>query len=530
MTGHRESLRYRFDLLASGLLLVLTLAGCVALRVVQQAEGLTLDAIARASVLQLLLMFGGLLGLLCLALLVRRMVTTPLRHMIEQTSAMAKSGRLVRLPVAGANELRAFAESFNDLVQQVEEQKRRMREHVVELQEVSTELDRLASLKDDFLMTISHQFRTPLTALVEGLELMQDGAMGPMNDEQRSLVHVMDENVSRLDHLIEEALDLSLIKSGRRLLDRKPWDVRPMLQGCVQEWQAAAESRTITLACEALPRVYMDGEAIREVIGHLLRNALRHAPPKSEITVRAQAKDDAVEISVRDRGPGMAQEHLAKLFEPFVHVQTPDAPGSQGSGLGLAICRQVIDRHRGRIEADSALGQGMTVTFALPIATPNFLLEETFRCAREDAEYETGHVGLLLVTPLSSVTAPIIEEALRRAELALRRNTHRGDRFVRVDERTLVILAVADQAGLAAMAGRLRGVVQRTEPDVALATALYPLDGDTAEQLVACARRRASEPQPQEPHATMGYPGVPGTPRGPDRAARPSETGTRGAA
>lgn len=495
-----DALRYRFDVLVGGLLLVMTLGACLALRVVQGAEGLSLEAIGRASLLQLVLVFAGLLALLGLALLVRSLVTTPLHRMTSRIDAMRQGGRLVKLPVLGANELQAFAERFNQLVEHIEEQKRRMREHVVELQVTNTELSRLANLKDDFLATISHQFRTPLTTVVEGLELMHDGAMGALPEDVQQLVTVLDENVHRLNHLIEEALDLSLIKSGNRLLDRKPADMGELLRRCHALWQATADPRSIRLVCPTLPSVYMDAEAVREVMDHLLRNALRHAPLKSEVVVEARVRDGImVDVSVRDHGPGMPPEQLAKLFEPFVHVQTPDAPGSEGSGLGLAICRQVIERHRGRIRAESTPGQGMAVSFEMPIASAQFLLEEAFRCAQEDAQYEQGQFGLLAVTPADAAASP---EFVRRAEVELRRNTHRGDRFVWFDERTLVILAVTDQPGLRAMVARLQAVVHRSGLPIALAGALFPLDGDTPERLLRVARQ-SGRPSQEPHHATM---------------------------
>ncbi len=486
MSRRGDALRYRFDALVGGLWLVMMLGACLALRVVQGVEGLSAEAIGRASVLQLILVFVGLLALLGLALLIRGLVTTPLQRMTGQIDAMQQTGRLVKLPIQGANELQLFAEHFNDLVQHIEEQKRRIREHVVELQTANTELSHLANLKDDFLSTISHQFRTPLTAVGEGLDLMRDGTMGPLTDDVQRLVTMVDENVQRLDHLIQEALDLSLIKSGHRLLDRKPGELGELLRRCQALWQATADSRSIRLLCPDLPPVYMDAEAVREVMDHLLRNALRHAPPKSEVAVEVRAGKHAVEILVRDRGPGIPTDQLQKLFQPFVHVQTPDAPGSEGSGLGLAICRQVIERHRGRIRAESAPGAGMTVTFELPIASAHFLLEEAFRSAQEDAQYEHGQFGLLVVSPVNSAASP---EVMRQAEIELRRNTHRGDRFVWFDERTLVILAVTDRPGLIAMANRLKAVVDRAGLSVALRWAVYPAEGKTPEELMGAATR-----------------------------------------
>jgi anti-sigma regulatory factor (Ser/Thr protein kinase) len=300
----------------------------------------------------------------------------------------------------------------------------------------------------------------------------------------------MGENATKLRQLVDQALDLSMLNSDRRPLKREPGDLVALLRETQASWQAVAQSRTIRLACGELPPVYMDVGAIHDVMDHLLRNALRHTPERSEVLVEVATQDGMAEVSVRDQGPGLSEEQLARLFQPFVHLQTPDAPGSQGSGLGLAFCRQLIERHRGTIRAESSERLGTRVIFTLPIASVRFLLEEAFRCAQEEAAREHSQFGLLLVTPARSGegTQPI-EAVVRRAEQILRRNTHRGDRFVRVDSSAFAIVAVTDGPGLQAMAMRLRHVLDQAQLSVTIGRACFPADGGTVDRLVEVARR-----------------------------------------
>ncbi len=486
------------------------------------AESRLLAAVVRASQLQLGWMCLGILLFLLSVLLYRRFVTLPLHRMVDGIDAMQRTGRLVKLPVLHRDELGVVAEGFNRLAEQVEEQKQRLREHIVELQRVNAEFERLANIKDEFLQSVNHQLRTPLTALVEGLELLRDGAMGTLTIDQLGLTRMLQENAQRLERLIDEALDLTLLKSGRRPLDRKSDDLAAVLRQVQQRWGAAVDGKTVRLSCGELPPVFMDALAVREVMDHLLRNALRHAPKSSAVTVQARAIDPAsqspdvppgvrdvaphrgaldgpprvgevglhgmVEVTVRDHGPGMSREQLAQLFQPFVHIQTPHAPGSEGSGLGLALCRQLVERHRGSIRADSVEGQGLTVTFTLPPASPQFVFEDACRCAQEDAECEHGRFGLLLVAPMSPPVGP---ETLSRAEAVLRQNAHRGDRFVWLEAQALVIVAVTDAPGLEAMARRLRGVMDQAGlTAVGLSWALFPSDGDRPGALLSSARQR----------------------------------------
>ena len=468
-----------------------------------QARQLLVTAIARSDQHVRLLWCGIVLLGLGMGLY-WRLVRRPLRRLVAAIEAMERTGRLVKLPTMPQTEVGVVAEGFNQLTGQLEEQKWRLREHVVELQRLNAELTHLAGLKDDFLAVVNHQLRTPLTAVIEGLELVGDGTLGSLTPEQQTVLSVMDENAGRLAALIEDVLDLSLLKSGRRPLERAPADLVAALRRTQVTWQHEAGTRMVRLVCEEFPHVYMDGKAIQEVLDHLLRNAIRHAPERTEILIHAGVRDGRlVEVSVHDQGPGMTQEELSRLFQPFVHIQSPEAPGSRGSGLGLAFCRQVLERHRGTIRADAHPGAGMTIAFTLPIATPQMLFEEAFLSAKEDAEFEAGQFGVLLVCANGHAPSWIAREQLDQVEAALRRQTHRGDRFVRLDEATLAILAVADQVGLEAMAHRLRGVLTRAQLAVLLGLAVFPYDGDHPDQLLRVARQRLADLQEPARHATI---------------------------
>jgi len=457
--------------------------------VVAQTESRSIDAIIRITQWHMVILLGAL-GLFVLwTVLMRRLVTSPLHRMADGIETMQTTGRLVKLPARHANELGVVADGFNQLGAQIEQQKQRLREHIVELQRVNAELDQLANVKDDFLQTVNHQLRTPMTAVLEGLALMRDGTLGALTADQQTFVQTMSENASRLYALIEQLLDLSLLKSGRRLLTRRPEDLLGVLRQTADSWQSTVGTRqTIRLAGEApLPEVYMDREAVQEVLDQLLRNALRHAPEQSTVLISAEHHDGSVEVSVRDEGPGMSAEQLEQLFQPFVHIQTPDAPGSQGSGLGLAFCRQIIERHRGRVRADSEQGAGMTVAFSLPVASPAFLFTDACRSAQDEAQREHGQFGIVVATPPATDRA---DATMQQAELSLRKHTHRGDQFVRLDAQTLVIVAVTDQMGLAAMVRRLRQVLDGAQLPIQLGSAVWPVDSDTPERLLELARRR----------------------------------------
>ncbi len=408
----------------------------------------------------------------------RRLVTTPLHRMADMIEEMLRTGRLIKLPVGARNELGIVSEGFNRLTVQAEEQKRRLREHIVELQRVNMELDQLAHVKDDFLMTINHQLRTPLTSVVEGIELVREEVGDSLSAGQREIMVTMDDNARRLAQLVDSMLDLQMLQSGRRPLSRRAASVQPVLQRVLATWQPVAEQRIIRLTAGALPEVYADPGAVGEVLDHLLRNALRHGPKGSVVDIQAQVSGEEVTVTVRDYGPGLTPEQLDKLFQPFVHVHTPDAPGRDGSGLGLAFCRQIVERHRGRIAAEVPPDGGLAVRFTLPVATPGFLFREACEQAQETAEQ--GHFGVLLV----DTSGPAGE----RVHQHLRANTHHGDAFVALEDGCLAIVAATDAAGFEAMQRRLRQVLEQAEVSCAMGAAHSARAGAAPEALRAAAQ------------------------------------------
>lgn len=458
---------------------------------VAQVESRSLDVVVQASQMQLAFIVWGMILFTIGIAVVHRLVTTPLHRMADGIAAMQRTGRLVKLPVPARNELGIVADGFNQLADQVEAQKVRLREHIVELQRMNVELDRLATLKDDFLETINHQLRTPLAAIMEGVELLRDAAGGPLTMEQQALVETLRENAKRLDQLVEDVLDLSLLKSGRRQLRRRPADLAALIRRTAEAWRAAAKSRQLTVTCGALPPVYLDEPAIQEVLDHLLRNAIRHAPEQTVIGLEATIQNALVQVSIQDQGPGLSPKQIAQLFQPFVHLHTPEAPGSQGNGLGLAYCRQIIERHRGTIHADSAAEGGLRIRFTLPVASPAFLFDEACRLAQEEAQREDGQYGLLLVSAPGAGSPVEASAWVHEAEAMLSRHTHRGDQFVWLDDVTLVIIAITDREGASAMSHRLRQVIQDARLRVTLTEACYPVDGEEPGDVLAAAKRRS---------------------------------------
>jgi NtrC-family two-component system sensor histidine kinase KinB len=236
---------------------------------------------------------------------------------------------------------------------------------VLLLQDISKfrELDRL---RTEFVMTASHELKTPLTSLVMAVRLLGETTLTP---RQHELVTMADEETQRLKDTVYELLDLSRIESGRIEMHPQPIDLTALLDRAEQSVQQPASSRAIKFerALEpGLPELLVDADKILLVLANLLSNAVRYSPEGGRIRFEARRLRDRVFVSVVDQGPGVPPEAQSRVFEPFFRVGGPEQQG--GTGLGLAIAREIVRAHRGAIWVESEPGQGSRFTFSLPAA------------------------------------------------------------------------------------------------------------------------------------------------------------------
>lgn len=174
----------------------------------------------------------------------------------------------------------------------------------------------------------------------------------------------------RLGRLVDQLLELSRFESGDVPLHPERVPVGPLISRVLSEIEVARADRAVTLEEQVpgdLPPLYADPERVHQVLFNLLDNALRFTPPGGRVTVTASARDGSVDIAVADTGPGIAPEHLPRLFERFYRIDTARSRDEGGTGIGLAIARSVVEAHGGRIWAESEPGKGAVFTFELPI-------------------------------------------------------------------------------------------------------------------------------------------------------------------
>lgn len=240
---------------------------------------------------------------------------------------------------------------------------------VLLLQDV-THLKQLDRLKSRFVMTASHELRTPLTSMVMSLDLLVEGALEKLSDEERELVLAAKEEAVRLKALVNNLLDLSKIESGRMEFQAETVSVGTLAEKAVSVVKAQADEKRIELMNGIggeLPEVRVDENKTLWVLTNLLGNAVRYTQEGGHVHLRAEKAGDFVHVTVQDDGPGIPREYQSRIFEKFVQVDRGGAPG--GSGLGLAISKEVVKAQGGTIWVESTEGEGSTFTFTLPVAT-----------------------------------------------------------------------------------------------------------------------------------------------------------------
>jgi two-component system phosphate regulon sensor histidine kinase PhoR len=231
-----------------------------------------------------------------------------------------------------------------------------------------TRMRRLEMVRRDFVSNVSHELRTPLASLKALTETLMEGALEDPPAARRFLTR-MEGEIDNLTQMVQELLELSRIESGKVPLERRSITPLELLTPAVERMQLQAERAglTISLECqEDLPPVSADPTRIEQVLVNLLHNAIKFTPPGGKITVSGYHEATSVIIFVKDTGVGIAPDALPRIFERFYKADRARSGG--GTGLGLSIARHLVEAHGGRIWAESAVSQGSTFYFSIPLA------------------------------------------------------------------------------------------------------------------------------------------------------------------
>lgn len=362
-------------------------------------------------------------------------------------------GKPVRMIGVGIDvtERKRVEEDLHRSVARLEETERDVQQLFILEREARDEAERSNRAKDEFLATLSHELRSPLSAALSWAHLLRRGQLDPAKTA-RALETI--ERTTRLQvRLVEDLLDISRIVSGKLTVERGVVDIGAVIEAAVESTRASSDGRQVRLHVDAPPDVLLvagDAARIEQVIGNLLGNALKFTPAEGDVSVAWRRVGGEVEITVRDTGVGIDPAVLPHIFDRFRQADSSTTRRHGGLGLGLAIVRHLVELHGGTIVAESAgEGRGTRMRVRLPL--------ESGGQPRADAGRAPHVAEGVAATPLAGLTVLIVDD----------------EADIRGFLETILSEAGARVAG-AASTGEALAEVARQSPDVVLSDLAMP--------------------------------------------------------
>jgi signal transduction histidine kinase len=257
---------------------------------------------------------------------------------------------------------------FNVVVTKTFNPNKSINKIVVFMQNI-TELKKLEKVRTDFIATVSHELKTPLTSILMGASMLDSVSLGALSAEQTDIVKAIKEDGERLSNLVNELLELSKIQSGRAIYNITMCSLNSIAENSIIQFAEMIQYKDVSLINELpdnMPNVNADFEKITWVFNNLINNSLKYTNAGDTITLSAKINKNEIEVSINDTGVGIPQEYLNKIFDGYMQYDGKDIE-YRGTGIGLQLVKEIVTAHQGRIWAKSELDAGSTFTFTLPI-------------------------------------------------------------------------------------------------------------------------------------------------------------------
>ena len=297
--------------------------------------------------INLTLFYGALIGAVIALLLgtfLSRTLTRPIRELTQATHAVSEGDLSQQVPVRSSDELGELAKAFNKM---------------------SAELSRSVNVRRQMTADIAHELRTPLSLILGHAEAVHDGVLQPTREN----FEIIREEAVRLEQLVNDLRTLSLADAGELVINLQPVEPARLVQEVASLYRYQTQKKNISLELDLaspLSTLEADPGRMTQVLTNILDNALRHTPEGGAIVLSARQRDEQIEITIQDSGPGLPREELERIFERFYRTDSSRQREDGGSGLGLAIAKSIVQAHGGQVSAESEAGRGLKVIITLP--------------------------------------------------------------------------------------------------------------------------------------------------------------------
>lgn len=285
-------------------------------------------------------------------IVVSRRLTQPVEQLAEGERQIAGGRWSQRVPVSGAQELKALAENFNRMAETVEQK-------VAELETENQE-------KEIFINNLSHEMKTPLTSILGYTQLLRRTKMSPQDAEQA--LDIIESEARRMERLSSRLMQL--IVAAQPLSECSAAALDSFIEQAVLRLKPALREKSLRLCVECEPlTVLIDEELMQAALRNVLDNAVKASQPQTLITIEAKTTETGWQIAVRDEGCGIQDPHPERMLQPFVMEDQARSRKHHGAGLGLALTHRIVQAHGGMVEIDSQPGHGTEVRFVFPLET-----------------------------------------------------------------------------------------------------------------------------------------------------------------
>ncbi len=335
---------------------------------------LPIDSFVEMSAADRRFMVGGLIvvgviTVLTLFLVTRRIVINPISRIRTQMAAFSKAGRASLPRKRDGDEIEALGRTFNEMAKTLDEYHSCLQEKVraatQELTDKNEALARSSRSKSDFIAKTSHELRTPLTAIKGAMDYLSVKLSQREFEEDRDLLvffEMIKKNADRLIRLVNNILDYERIELGTVEMNFREVNLKEVFQEVITGFKPLAGEKNLSIRLHAMDvTTIVDEDRMKQVLTNLLSNALNFGPPSSQITVSLTCRDESVYAAVEDRGAGIAPDEREAIFRQFY---TKDTQG--GTGLGLSICKGIIESHGGAIGVEDGEDGGSRFWFRIP--------------------------------------------------------------------------------------------------------------------------------------------------------------------